>query len=56
MTQQAHALTGIGQCHLHQSEPAQAASPLRQALSIYQRTGSPNAIQIEQLLTEQHLS
>ena len=44
---EASALEGIGQTHLDEGEPARAAGPLRQALTIYQRRGSPRAHRVE---------
>ncbi len=43
MAEQAAALEGIGRCALADEDPDRAAEPLRQALEIYRRIGSPDA-------------
>jgi tetratricopeptide (TPR) repeat protein len=48
--EEADALAGIGLSRLPRS-PAEAAAPLRGALAIYQRIGSPNAQRIQDTLT-----
>jgi tetratricopeptide (TPR) repeat protein/transcriptional regulator with XRE-family HTH domain len=50
--EQARAREGIGRCHLRQGQPELAGEPLRQALAIYRRTGSPRAGQVEQTLRD----
>lgn len=45
--EQARALEGIGRCHLRAGTPGQGATPLHQALAIYQRIGSPCAQRVE---------
>lgn len=52
MAEQAHALEGIGLCHSHAGGQNESTSELRQALSIYQRIGSPKALQIHQILAD----
>ena len=51
---EAHALAGIGLSLLPHS-PAEAAAPLRDALAIYRRTGSPYAQRIQDTLTRHRL-
>jgi hypothetical protein len=41
--EEARALEGLGQAHLHDGNPGQAATRLRQALTIYHRIGAPAA-------------
>jgi tetratricopeptide (TPR) repeat protein len=48
--EQARAQEGIGRCQLRQGQPELAAESLRQALSVYRRTGSPRAGLVEQTL------
>jgi tetratricopeptide (TPR) repeat protein/transcriptional regulator with XRE-family HTH domain len=48
--EQARALEGIGHSHLRDGNPTQAAAPLRDALAIYQRIGSPAARRVEETL------
>jgi tetratricopeptide (TPR) repeat protein len=52
---QAHALEGIGRSHLHDGHLDQAAPPLSQALTIYQRLGSWHAPRVEALLRDHDL-
>jgi len=47
--EEADALAGIGLCLLP-DRPAEAAAPLRDALAIYRRIGSPNAQRIQEAL------
>ena len=54
--EQARALEGIGHSHLRDGNPTQAAAPLRDALAIYQRTGSPAARRVEETLRQHGLS
>ncbi len=49
---EAHALEGVGCCHLREGQADQAAALLRQALEIYQRIGSPQARRVEALLRD----
>jgi transcriptional regulator with XRE-family HTH domain len=46
-------LEGIGLCHSHVGDQNESTSELRQALSIYQRIGSPKVLQIHQILADQ---
>jgi hypothetical protein len=39
--QEARALEGIGNSHLHDANPTDASTHLQQAFAIYQRIGSP---------------
>ena len=48
--EEARALEGIGHSHLRDGNSAQAAAPLRDALAIYQRIGSPAARRVEETL------
>jgi hypothetical protein len=41
--QEARALEGIGNSHLQDSNPGEAATSLQQALTIYERIGAPAA-------------
>jgi tetratricopeptide (TPR) repeat protein len=52
---EAHALEGIGRAYLNDGQPSRAAPPLRQALAIYQRFGSPHAPQVEAILRDYDL-
>jgi class 3 adenylate cyclase/tetratricopeptide (TPR) repeat protein len=52
---EARALEGIGRTYLNDGRPTQAASPLRQALAIYQRFGSLHAPQVEAILRDHDL-
>ncbi len=52
--EEADALAGIGLSLLPRS-PAEAAAPLRGALAIYRRIGSPNAQRIQDTLTRHSL-
>jgi tetratricopeptide (TPR) repeat protein/transcriptional regulator with XRE-family HTH domain len=53
--EEARALEGIGHSHLHDGNPGQAAGQLRQALEIYQRTDTPSAQHVQQLLRNHQL-
>ena len=48
--EEARALEGIGQCHIQNDDPGQAAAYLRQALAIYQRIGAPHARRVQETL------
>jgi tetratricopeptide (TPR) repeat protein/transcriptional regulator with XRE-family HTH domain len=48
--EEARALEGIAHSHLHDGNPSQAAGQLHQALAIYQRTDTPSAQRVQQLL------
>ncbi len=50
--EEARALEGIGRCHLHDGQAGRAAEPLRQALEIYQRIGSPSAVRIGTIIRD----
>jgi tetratricopeptide (TPR) repeat protein/transcriptional regulator with XRE-family HTH domain len=52
----ARALEGIGHSHLRDGNPTQAAAPLRDALTTYQRIGSSAARHVEETLRQQELS
>jgi tetratricopeptide (TPR) repeat protein/transcriptional regulator with XRE-family HTH domain len=52
--EEARALEGIGQSHIHDGNPADGATQLRQALTIYQRIAAPAAPRVQQTLL--HLS
>ncbi len=54
-SQEARALEGIGSCHLRNGKPGQAAEPLRQALEIYHRIGSPNVARLETTIRDLRL-
>lgn len=54
--EQARALEGIGRSHLCDGDPIQAAAPLRDALAIYQRIGSPAARRVQETLRQHGLS
>jgi tetratricopeptide (TPR) repeat protein/transcriptional regulator with XRE-family HTH domain len=56
LPEEARALEGIGHSHLRDGHPAQAAAPLRDALAIYQRIGSPAARRVEATLRQHGLS
>ena len=49
---QARALEGIGRCQLGDGYPDAAAAPLREALDIYQRIGSPQADRLHDVIRE----
>jgi hypothetical protein len=51
--EEARALEGIGNSHLHDASPDQAAAPLRQALAIYQHLNTPGDQRIQHSL-DQH--
>lgn len=53
--EQARALEAIGRTHLHDSQPGRAAPPLRQALAIYRKFGSPHAPRVEELVRDHDL-
>jgi tetratricopeptide (TPR) repeat protein/transcriptional regulator with XRE-family HTH domain len=53
--EEARALEGIGHSHLHDGNPSHAATPLRQALAIYQRIDAPSAQRVQQTLREHQL-
>src|SRR5262249_27793227 len=48
--EEARALEGIGNSHLQEGNPSQAAGYLQQALTIYHRIGTPGAQRIEETL------
>jgi len=50
--EEARALEGIGQSHLQEGNPDLAVTPLRQALAIYQRIGSPYAQRVQETLRQ----
>jgi tetratricopeptide (TPR) repeat protein len=50
--EEARALEGIGHSHLRDGNPTQAAAPLREALTIYQRIASPAARRIQETLLQ----
>jgi tetratricopeptide (TPR) repeat protein len=51
--EEAHALEGIGNSHLHDGNHSQATAHLRQALAIYQRIGIPDAQRVQHTLHRQ---
>ena len=53
--EQARALEGIGNSHLHDGNPGQAAEYLWQALAIYQRIGAPAAQRVQETLQRHRL-
>jgi Flp pilus assembly protein TadD len=53
--EEARALEGLGRAHLQDGNTGQAAAHLRQALRIYQRTGSPRAEGIQDTLRDRGL-
>jgi hypothetical protein len=53
--EEARRLEGIGHSYLRVGNPAQAAAPLRDALAIYQRIGSPAAQRVEEALRQHGL-
>ena len=53
--EEARALEGIGQSHVQEGNPSQAAATLRDALAIYQRIGSPAAGRVEETLRQHGL-
>jgi hypothetical protein len=53
--EEARALEGLCRAHLQDGHAGQAAAHLRQALSIYQRTGSPRAEGIQDTLRDRGL-
>lgn len=50
--EEARAMEGLGRCQIQDGNPAEATTQLRQALAIYQRIGSPNAVGLQQFLDE----
>jgi hypothetical protein len=50
--EEARAQEGIGNSHLQDGNPGQAAAQLRQALAIYQRIGSPGAQRVRETLRQ----
>ena len=54
--EEARALEGLGQSHLQDASPGQAAVHLRQALAIYQRIGAPAARRVQQTLENYQLA
>jgi len=54
--EEACALEGLGQSHLADGDTGQAAAHLRQALTIYQRTGTPGARRVQETLRRNGLS
>ena len=55
LLEQARAREGIGRCYLDLDRPDQGAGPLRQALAIYRRIGSPHADRVAQTLRDRDL-
>jgi hypothetical protein len=53
---EAIALEGIGQSHLEDGNPGEAASYLRQALEIYQRMGASHARRVKETLHRHELA
>jgi len=53
--EEARALEGIGQSHLQEGNTGLAVTPLRQALAIYQRIGSPYAQRVQETLRQHGL-
>ena len=53
--EEARALEGIGNSHLHDGNPRPAAENLRQALAIYQSIGTPAAQRIAETLEHHRL-
>jgi tetratricopeptide (TPR) repeat protein len=53
--EEARALEGIGHSHLQEGNPGQAVAALRQALTIYQRTGAPGAERVQETLRSPNL-
>ena len=49
--EQARALEGLGLCQISDGQPQQGRDLLRQALTVYQRIGSPQARNLENMLT-----
>jgi tetratricopeptide (TPR) repeat protein/transcriptional regulator with XRE-family HTH domain len=54
--EEARALEGIGRSHLQEGDPARAAAPLLQALTIYQHTGTQAARRVQQTLRDHGLT
>jgi hypothetical protein len=54
--EEARALEGLGQAHLHDGSPGQAAGPLREALTIYQRIGAPAARRVQEIIQNHKLT
>jgi Tfp pilus assembly protein PilF len=52
LPEEARALEGIANSHLHEGSPGQAAAPLQQALAIYQHLGTPDEKHIQHTLRE----
>ncbi|MGD0068955.1 MAG: tetratricopeptide repeat protein [Streptosporangiaceae bacterium] len=52
LPEEARALEGIGRCHLHDGQHAAGTRALHEALTIYQRIGSPAATRVKQILDE----
>ena len=52
--EEAHALEGIGNCHLQNGNSSQATAHLQQALTIYQRIGAPPAARRVQQTLQDH--
>jgi len=53
---EAHALEGIGRCHLQDGNPGEGTAKLLQALAIYQRIGTPDARRVQQTLQNHKLA
>jgi tetratricopeptide (TPR) repeat protein/transcriptional regulator with XRE-family HTH domain len=53
--EEARALEGIGRCHLKDGHPDEAGTLLRQALTLYQRVGSPRISGIQATLNHNRL-
>jgi Flp pilus assembly protein TadD len=53
--EEARALEGIGQSHLQDGNSSQAIAPLREALAIYQRIGSPGVRRVRETLRQHGL-
>jgi tetratricopeptide (TPR) repeat protein len=54
--EEARALEGLGQAHLHDGSADQAAGPLREALTIYQRIGAPAARRVQEIIQNHKLT
>jgi tetratricopeptide (TPR) repeat protein/transcriptional regulator with XRE-family HTH domain len=52
---EARALEGIGRSHLQDGHASEGTACLRQALTIYQRIGSPDARRVQRTLHDQHV-
>jgi tetratricopeptide (TPR) repeat protein len=50
--EEARALEGIGRCDIQDGNPGEGGAKLRQALSIYQRIGAPDAQRVQETLRD----